>query len=203
MQTINVMFNQAGIYGWLSLTGLIIALGILGEVNNWIPAPTRGFLVAGRDGMLPVFWQQENKHAAHHRILLFQGLLVSAISTLYLFQENVQTAFWLMNIIPTMLYVIMYLLMFAAAVQLRYTQPDVSRQYKVPLGNTGIWGLAIVFGFLPPAVVPESERSTYSFFVAIALAAFTAMPFLLFKLKRPQWRTARNNIAGTPVSRKN
>ncbi|UYM15162.1 APC family permease [Endozoicomonas euniceicola] len=202
MQAINVMFHQAGIHGWLPLTGLIIALGILGEVNNWIPAPTRGLQVAGRDGMLPVFWQQENKHAVHHRILLFQGVIVSAISTLYLFQGNVQTAFWLMNIIPTMLYVVMYLLMFAAAVQLRYTQPDVSRQYKIPLGNAGIWGLAIVgsvtgiaaiaFGFLPPAIVPEGERSTYGFVVAIALVAFTAMPFVLFKLKRPQWRAAQN-----------
>ncbi|MCW7554071.1 APC family permease [Endozoicomonas gorgoniicola] len=212
MQAINVILNQAGIHGGLAFAGLIIALGIFGEVNNWIPAPTRGLLVAGRDGILPVFWQQENKYAAHHRILLFQGLLFSAISTLYLFHDNVQTVFWLMNIIPTMLYVVMYLLMFAAAVRLRYTRSEVSRQYKVPLGNTGIWGLAIigsvagvvaiVFGFIPPAVVPESGRLNYVLVVATVFAAFTVLPFFLFKLQRPQWRAAQNSVVDTIVSKR-
>ena len=51
--------------------GLIIALGMLGEVNNWIPAPTRGLLV-GQDGALPPFLQKENRHAAHQPILIVE-----------------------------------------------------------------------------------------------------------------------------------
>ena len=199
MQAIKVMFEQVGIGRLFPLAGLIIALGMLGEINNWIPAPTRGLLVAGRDGALSKFWQRENKYAVHLRILIFQGVLFSAISTIYLFLENVQIAFWLMNVIPTMLYIIMYFLMFFAAVRLRYTHPEVPRRYRVPFGNVGIWMLAvvgsiagavaIVFAFIPPKQVPADGRVTYISVVTIGFLVFTIMPFVIYALRRPEWRT--------------
>lgn len=211
MQAINVMFIQTGIQPLLPLAGLIITLGILGEINNWIPAPTRGLLIAGRDGILSKFWQQENKCAVHQRILIFQGTLFSIISTMYLLHDNVQTAFWLMNVVPTMLYVIMYILMFAAAVRLRYSQPNVSRRYKVPFGNIGIWVLAvtgstagtvaIVFAFIPPSLVSEGDRFTYICVVTTGFVIFTIMPFVIFKLRRPEWRTVSENAFNEPDRR--
>ena len=66
MQAITILLDQNDL-GWLIMpAGLIIALGMLGEVNNWIPAPTRGLLVAGRDGALPPFLQKENKLSLIH-----------------------------------------------------------------------------------------------------------------------------------------
>jgi amino acid transporter len=199
MQAIEVMFEQVGIHSLFPLAGLIIALGMLGEINNWIPAPTRGLLVAGRDGALSKFWQRENKYAVHLRILIFQGVLFSVISTVYLFLQNVQLAFWLMNVIPTMLYIIMYFLMFFAAVRLRYTHPEVPRRYRVPFGNVGIWVLAVVgsiagatalvFGFFPPKQCPADGRVTYISLVAIGFLLFTIMPFVIYALRRPEWRT--------------
>ena len=199
MQAIHDMFAGFGMEGFVPFAGLIIALGILGEVNNWIPAPTRGLLVAGRDGTLSKFWQKENKYAVHQRILVGQGLLVTAISTVYLFFK-VQVAFWLMNIIPTMLYIVMYFLMFGAGVRLRYSHPQVPRRYRVPWGNYGIWFLAImgssagmmaiIFGFLPPRTVPAAERLSYLIVVSVGFVSFTIMPFVIFSLRRPEWRRA-------------
>ena len=36
------------------------------------------------------------------------------------------------------LYLIMYMLMYASAIKLRRTQPDLPRAYKVPGGNAGM-----------------------------------------------------------------
>jgi len=207
MQAISVLLDSFGA-GWLiGVVGLVIALGMLGEVNNWIPAPTRGLLIAGRDGALSPFWQRENRHCAHQRILLFQAAIVSAMSTMYLFFD-VQVAFWLMNVVPTMLYIVMYMLMFAAAVRLRYSHPEVPRRYRVPFGSAGIWALAglgslaglvaLGFGFLPTVQVPEDQRTAY---VAIIIAGFVTcsiLPFLLYAIRRPGWRTCGEETTTRP-----
>ena len=103
-----------------------------------------------------------------------------------------------MNIVPTMLYIIMYILMFAAAVRLRYTQADVPRRYRVPFGITGIWAMAlvgsiagitaIVFAFIPPALVDEADRASYKNVVLMGLVVFTALPFVIYQCRRKHWR---------------
>lgn len=198
MQAITILLDQNSL-GWLIMpAGLIIALGMLGEVNNWIPAPTRGLLVAGRDGALPPFLQRENRHAAHQPILIVQAVIFTLMSTIYLAFDDVQVAFWLMNIVPTMLYIIMYILMFMAAVRLRYTQADVPRRYRVPFGMFGIWTLAllgslagitaIVFAFIPPELVEEADRASYKNVVLVGLLFFTVLPFVIYQCRSRQWR---------------
>lgn len=199
MQAIHMMLKMEGMLWLLPAAGLVIALGMLGEVNNWIPAPTRGLLVAGRDGALATFWQRENKRAVHWRILVFQAILFSCISTMYLFMEDVQDAFWLMNVVPTMLYIIMYFLMFASGVRLRYSHPDVPRRYRVPFGNFGIWALtamgsaagmlAIVFAFIPPdQVIARGGVVPYVTMVTIGFIVFSILPFVVYAFRRPEWR---------------
>lgn len=197
MEAIHKMLEVLHLAWLIPVTGLIIALGMMGEVNNWIPAPTRGLMVAARDGTLPPFWQRENRYAVHYTILILQGVVVTLISSLVLFFD-IQSAFWLLNIVPTMLYLIMYFLMFAAGVRLRYTHPEVPRRYRVPFGNFGIWFLmvlgilaglmAIAFAFIPPETVPTHDRVPYIIVVSLGFFFFTLMPFLLFQIRRPEWK---------------
>jgi amino acid transporter len=103
-----------------------------------------------------------------------------------------------MNVVPTMLYIIMYFLMFAAGVRLRYTHPKVPRRYRVPFGNVGMWLLAIVgslaglvgivFAFMPPANVPDRMKPSYISVVLLGFVIFTAMPFAIYALRKPEWR---------------
>lgn len=201
MQAIHTMLEQQGMIWLFPVAGLVIALGMLGEINNWIPAPTRGLLVAGRDGVLSKYWQRENKHAVHWRILVYQAILFSAISTIYLFMDSVQDAFWLMNVVPTMLYIIMYILMFSTGVKLRYSHPEVPRRYRVPFGNVGIWLLAsigtiaglvaIAFAFIPPKMVIDHGASvSYLSVVTCGFIVLSVLPFVIYTMRRPEWRTA-------------
>jgi len=196
MEAFHNMLAVSGLAWLVPLAGLIIALGMMGEINNWIPAPTRGLLVAGRDGSLPRVLRKENRFAAHWVILLMQAGVVTATSSLVLFFD-IQSAFWLLNIVPAMLYLVMYFFMFWAGVRLRYTHPEIPRRYRVPFSNVGIWVLsivgtiaglfAIVFAFIPPETVPASERFGYITVVALGFCIFTIMPLLIYQFRRPQW----------------
>lgn len=199
MQAMQRMLDLFDLGGILPVVAAVVALGMLGEINNWLAGPTRGLLVAARDGSLPTTLQKQNRHAVHARILIGQAIFVSAFSTLTLF-FNVQSAFWIMNVLPTQLYLIMYFLMFAAAVKLRYTHPDVPRRYRVPLGNAGIWALAglgtvagvlaIGIGFVPPSTVPSSQEPAFIAVVGVGFVVVTAFPLVLYRFRPARWRSA-------------
>lgn len=203
MEAIHHMLATLHMAWLVPIVGLLIAAGMMGEVNNWIPAPTRGLLVAGRDGILPPFWQRENRYAVHTPILIFQGAVVTGTSSLILFFD-IQEAFWLLNVVPTMLYLIMYFLMFAAGVRLRYTHPEVPRRYRVPAGNAGMWFLFILgtlggllgmtFAFIPPETVQGQDRATYIAIVSLGFLFFTLIPLLIFYFRRSEWKPAPQEL---------
>lgn len=66
--------------------------------------------------------------------------------------DDVSVAFFLLSALTVGLYLIMYMMMYAAGIRLRYTQPKLIRSYRVPGGNTGMWLIGGV-GFLGRAVL--------------------------------------------------
>ena len=66
----------------------------------------------------------------------------------------------------------MYMMMYAAGIRLRYTQPDLPRSYRVPGGNAGMWCiggggfLAVLFAFtvtfFPPSQLPVGSPALYT-----------------------------------------
>lgn len=89
----------------------------------------------------------------------------------------------------------MYILVFAAAIRLRYTQPGAERPYKIRGGNAGMWiiagvGLlsclyAIVLGFIPPIGVSHWPTPIYVRSHALVLVLFAAPPFVIEWIKKP------------------
>ena len=65
-------------------------------------------------------------------ILVAQGIVISIIGLLYAFVPSVSSAYWIFSVMTTQVYLIMYVLMFIAAVKLRRNQPDHPRGYKAP-----------------------------------------------------------------------
>ena len=65
-----------------------------------------------------------------------------------------------------------YMMMYAAGIRLRYTQPDLPRSYRVPGGNAGMWCiggggfLAVLFAFtvtfFPPSQLPVGSPALYT-----------------------------------------
>ena len=108
--------------------------------------------------------KKTNKNGSQINILLIQGCIVTVLSSLYIVMKDVSVAFFLLSALTIGLYLIMYMLMYAAGIRLRYTQPQLPRSYRVPGGNAGMWiiggggFLAVLFAFtvtfFPPSQLP-------------------------------------------------
>jgi amino acid transporter len=88
--------------------------------------------------------------------------------------------------------IIMYALIFAAVLRLRYTRPDVDRPFRIPGGTVGVWAtasiglfgclLSFVLGFVPPDQLKTGDPVLYVGGIALGLAVLALPPFLA----RPQ-----------------
>jgi putative glutamate/gamma-aminobutyrate antiporter len=197
MQAFDIALKGFGL-GWLvPVLALLIALGALAGVMSWITGPSRGLLRTARDGELPPFLARTNKNGIQVTILLIQGGIVTVLALLYFVMKNVSVAFFLLSAMTITLYLVMYMMMYAAAVRLRMTQPDAPRSYRVPGGITGMLviagigfaGVAFAFvtSFFPPSQLPVGSPATYVGVVAAGFVVFIGLPILIHALKRPSW----------------
>jgi amino acid transporter len=105
--------------------------------------------------------------------------------------------FFLVSAMTIALYLIAYMLMYAAAITLRYTQPDIVRPFKVPGGLGGMWLAAgvgfvgVLFSFLvaffPPDQLPVGSPVLYVTLVVIGTVVFCGIPLILHAIRRPSW----------------
>ena len=96
-----------------------------------------------------------------------RGLNWGVIGLLYAFIPNVSSVYWIFSVMTTQVYLIMYVLMFIAAVRLRRSQPDHPRGYRAPALRTWSWiggiasVLAILIGFVPPSQFGHTSPVVY------------------------------------------
>ena len=94
-------------------------------------------------------------------------------------------------------YLIMYVLMFIAAMRLRRAQPDHPRGYRAPaLGLLCVLGAvssvaALVIGFVPPSQFGRLNPVTYAGLILAGILAIGILPpLLLDRLRKPAWKAA-------------
>ena len=63
-------------------------------------------------------------------ILLLQGILVTILCAVFTVLPSVQSAYQILGQMATIIYLLMYLIMYVAAIRLRYTQPDKARPFQ-------------------------------------------------------------------------
>ena len=177
--------------------GVLLAVGALAEVNSWLISPVKGLHATSLHGNLPPSLQKLNDHGTPTRLLLLQGAIVTVTSFVFLFMPTTSGAFWILTILSAQSYLIMYLVMFMAAIALRYIKPKVKRVYKVPFGNVGMWlcgifGIlaclfAISLGFVPPSDLEVGSTTFYKLFLAGGLLFMCLIPFCIYHFKKPSW----------------
>ena len=193
MEAFEDFFHAYGL-DWLTpVVALLTAAGAFAQVSTWIVGPTKGLLATSRDGILPPFFRRVNRHGMPAGILFVQAAILSAVSLVFLFMPSVSSSFWILTALTAQVYLVMYLLMFLAAIRLRCSRPDVPRPYRVPGGRAGIWcvgGLGIIaslfaisIGFLPPAQLASGNVAFYESFLVVGLVVLGAPPLLICRLR--------------------
>ncbi len=186
------IFTSAFDLPWLlPLIAACIILGGLGGAGAWIIGPTKGLMVASRDGSLPAFLMQTNKYGAPVRLLMLQALIVTILCLFFILMPTVNSSFWLLSTITAQLALIVYIFLFASAIKLHHKKPDVTRSFKIPGGKWGIWitgGLGItscvaviLCGFLPPAQIPIANLFSYELTLIGGMLLLSLLPFLILR----------------------
>lgn len=196
MQAFDTMFAHFSVQWLTPVFGLMIIAASLGGMLTWLAGPSKGVLMISREeGWLPPSLQKLNKHGIQQNILVAQGVVTTVIALLYAFIPDVSSAYWILSVITTQIYLIVYLLMFVAAVRLRKTQPDHPRGFRAPaLGLLCVVGFlasaaAMIIGFVPPSQFGSGNPLVYVLIVGGGLILVgLAVPYLLIKLSRPSWR---------------
>lgn len=189
------LFFSAWHMEWMSpiMVGLIV-IGAIASVAAWIIGPTKGLFIAARDGHAPTLLSYENKRGVPVAILMLQGVIVTILCSVFLLMPNVNSSYWLLTVMTAQLALLVYLGLFAAAIYLRYKKPEVSRAYRVPCGNTGMWVAcvlgtltslgAIVLGFFPPSQLTTGNLVRYETILTTGSLILCSPPLVIYFLKR-------------------
>ncbi|MDF1758211.1 MAG: APC family permease [Legionellaceae bacterium] len=188
MQAFHAFFQRYELLWFMPIIGVMLVLGGLGGVNNWIIAPTKGLLVSAQDGNFPDCFQRVNKNSAPVVFLIGQAVIVSLLSAVFLFMPSVNGSYWLLTALAAQLYMLMYLLMFLAAFKLRFKYPKHKGPFRIPgglpglfvVGGMGIIGVVITLfvSFIPPEGVDIGSVSFYEVILVSGLILMCVPPFI-------------------------
>ena len=208
-QTLLIGFDNYFKYLHISWMGPIIAIalvfGVLAGVLTWVAGPSKGIFTVGRAGYLPPFFQKTNKQGVQRNILLVQGVIVTILGLLFVVMPSVQSFYQILSQLTVLLYLIMYMLMFASAITLRYKLPKLERPFRLGakgnglmwiLGGLGFCGslLAFVLSFIPPSQISVGSNTVWFLVLILGAIIFVVIPFIIYANRKPSWKAADADI---------
>jgi glutamate:GABA antiporter len=197
-QAFGIFFESYYMSWMLPVISFLMIIGGIGGVATWLIGPTKGLLVAARDGSVPPIFGKVNRHGSPVSILLLQAIICTVLCSVFLLMPSVSSSYWLLTAMTAQLAMLVYVILFAAAIYLRYKHPQVKRAYTVPGGKPGMWLLgvtgiiaslgAISLGFVPPAQINVGEVARYETLLIAGIVAFCLPPFLIYNYKKAAWK---------------
>ena len=197
MQAFKEALDIFGLSWMVPIAAAFLALGALGQIVTWVGGPSRSLLQTAENGEIPPSFAKRNKSGQPVTILILQACIVTVLGSFYLIFPNPSAAFYLLSAMTVSLYLLMYLLMYAAAIKLRYSKPDAERHFQVPGGKLGMWliagggflavAFALVVSFFPPSQIPVGSPAMYITAVIAGLVIFGGAPFLIQMFKKASW----------------
>ncbi len=210
LQAFQAFFSKFGV-SWLSRpVALLVFAGGIALLSTWMYGPARGFMRASFEGDFPRIFQGHNRRLAPTSVLWIQAGIGTLFALLFLFEPTISASYWILSALTTQLLVVMYVLMFAAVIRLRYTEPDRRRPYKIPGGLPGVWmmaGLGIagcVFafyvGFVPPSQVTTGNHTLYICLMILFTAILALPPLFIAHYRKPSWVADAETMAAVAAS---
>ena len=181
------------------IISLCLVFGVLSGVLTWVAGPSKGIYTVGKAGYLPPFFQKANKNGVQNNILYVQGVIVTILSLLFVVMPSVQSFYQILSQLTVLLYLIMYMLLFASAIKLRYKMKSVERPFRVgKKGNLLLWIVAGVgflgsltafsLSFVPPAQIETGSTTVWYGVLVIGAIFFTGVPMVIYAMRKESWK---------------
>lgn len=198
IQGITFVLTQVHLEAIAPLITLCICLGMLSALSTWVLGPARAMQEVAINGLIPRLFAKTNRVGMPVAVLIAQAIIASILATLFLILPTIQAAFAMILALTSQFTVMMFILIFAAAIRLRFTESAAVRPFRVGKngGNLALvfWaGLGIVacacaffLGLFPPQFSHVQKISQYVTLMVIADLIIIAIPFLyiIFKQRR-------------------
>lgn len=175
----------------VNIIGLLIALGVTGEISSWIVGPSRGIYFAAQQGIMPERFKQTNENGVPTNLLLLQGAVVTIWAAILTFGGGSSNMSFITAVsLTVVIYLVGYILFFVGYLKLISKMDDLERTYNVPGGKVGKYliagaGLivsifALIISFLPPTSIASGSTTGYELILIICFIASVAIPFLIY-----------------------
>jgi putative glutamate/gamma-aminobutyrate antiporter len=198
MQAFTSFFKSFNLMFLVPFIAALISFGGLGQILSWIIGPSKSVLESARRGDLPPWFKKTNKHEIPINILIAQAVVVSVLSVVFLMMPSVSSSFWMLSVLAIQDYILMYVLLYLAAIKLRYKYPDVKRPYQVPGKKWGIWVLSFIglfaiiavffISFIPPSNLLEESKIFFVSFLIIGIIFLVTIPLMIYHFKN-KWKS--------------
>lgn len=140
---------------------LLIAFGMLASLSAWLLGPARGFRKALQDINRQTQLAYNNRFQSPTTLLVAQALIATGLASIFVLMPRIENAFWILVALTSQFTVAMYIMVFAAAIKLRYTRQQVLKDvfqvpgkdkifYAICLLAIGACIVAFVLGMNPP-----------------------------------------------------
>ncbi len=195
VQAMQTVFDSVWHLSWVpALFAVALLIDSVGEIAGWMAGTPVAMATAADRGFLPERFGRVTGQVARP-VLLAQAVIGSIISVVFIFVPNVEGVFWVLSALLVQLYLLMYMLLFAAVWWLRRSRPDQPRPWRIPGGLAGITlvcGVGLVFsvaaflvGFLPPSSLEVSSANYLAVLCSIlGISLFIPVALILLRARR-------------------
>ena len=193
LQYFSTIFDTYHLGNMIPLVVLSIVIGGIGGMFNWLTSPAKGLLHAAEFGYLPLRFSQVNTKGVPVNVMLLQAVIVTATCLLFLFVPSVNTFYWFLTVLSTNLYMMMYILLFLAAIRLNRSKAFEKVSFRIsksPSGLTvaamiGLVGclLTIFVGFFPAPELQIQNKMGYFLGMLFGMIGISSLSGLFFLYK--------------------
>ncbi len=195
VQAMQTVFDSVWKLSWVpALFAVALLIDSVGEIAGWMAGTPVAMATAADRGFLPERFGRVTGQVARP-VLLAQAVIGSIISVVFIFVPNVEAVFWVLSALLVQLYLLMYMLLFAAVWWLRRSRPDQPRPWRIPGGRAGITlvcGVGLVFsvaaflvGFLPPSSLDVGSANYLAVLCsALGISLFIPVALILLRARR-------------------
>ncbi len=207
MQAFTNFFSAYHLSWFVPVMTIMILIGSLGGITSWIISPAKSLLFAANDGYLPEFLTQKNQYGVARNLLITQAIIVTLVCLAFLLMPSVNGSYWLLTSLSTQLYVLMYVLMFIAAIGFVFKNHLFFKPTLIPGGKSGMIAVCLLgligcsitlsVGFIPPSGIDVGSAAHYVMIFCLGMIFMIAPVGLLYFYKT---RTSDITNAAQPQS---
>ncbi len=208
MQTFAYFFAAYHLHWVTPIITVLLLIGSYGSIVSWVISPVKGLAQAGAHGFMPPFLYQTNEHGVPQNLLIAQAILVSIGCLAFLFIPSVNGSYWLLTALTAQLYMLMYILMFCAAIKLRYNMAHQPSCFCIPgkkcgsyiVSALGLIGclITLAVGFIPPSNMNIGGSWHYEM-VFMTGMLLLILPILIFYVYHRINQRSDDDVKGAPA----